>query len=100
MNPVHQHPTFAAAAHRLPYASAAGKSEVEFLSLPGKLHAAAFQQCGQLLTALRWEIKVLLDVYKRQGYELAPLDGSRSEVLTESITFAITGMKRTTQPGT
>lgn len=34
------------------------------------------------------------------GYELAPLDGSRSEVLTESITFAITGMKRTTQPGT
>lgn len=32
------------------------------------------------------------------GYELAPLDGSRSEVLTESITFAITGMKRTAQP--
>lgn len=32
------------------------------------------------------------------GYELAPLDGSRSEVLTESLTFAITGMKRTTQP--
>ena len=34
------------------------------------------------------------------GYELAPLDSSRSEVLTESLTFAITGMKRTTQPGT
>ncbi|HIY22481.1 MAG TPA: phage tail protein [Candidatus Flavonifractor merdigallinarum] len=32
------------------------------------------------------------------GYELSPLDGSRSEVLTESITFAITGMKRTTDP--
>lgn len=32
------------------------------------------------------------------GYELAPMDGSRSEVLTESITFAITGMKRSTQP--
>ena len=32
------------------------------------------------------------------GYELSPLDGSRSEVLTESITFAITGMKRTTSP--
>lgn len=31
------------------------------------------------------------------GYELAPLDGSRSEVLTENITFAITGMKRTTE---
>lgn len=34
------------------------------------------------------------------GYELAPLDGNRSEVLMESLTFAITGMKRTTQPGT
>ena len=34
------------------------------------------------------------------GYELAPLDSSRSEVLTESLTFAITGMKRNTQPGT
>ena len=34
------------------------------------------------------------------GYELAPLDSSRSEVLTESLTFAIPGMKRTTQPGT
>lgn len=32
------------------------------------------------------------------GYELSPLDSSRSEVLTESITFAITGMKRTTSP--
>ncbi len=32
------------------------------------------------------------------GYELSPMDSSRSEVLTESITFAITGMKRTTQP--
>ena len=30
------------------------------------------------------------------GYELAPLESSRSEVLTESLTFAITGMKRTT----
>ena len=31
------------------------------------------------------------------GYELAPMDGSRSEVLTESITFAITGLERTTE---
>ena len=29
------------------------------------------------------------------GYELAPMDGSRSEVLTESLTFAITGLERT-----
>ena len=32
------------------------------------------------------------------GYELSPMDGSRSEVLTESITFIFTGMKRTTAP--
>ena len=32
------------------------------------------------------------------GYELSPMDGSRSEVLTESITFTFTGMKRTTEP--
>ena len=32
------------------------------------------------------------------GYELSPLDGSQSDVLTESLTFAITGMKRTAQP--
>ena len=59
MNPVHQHPTFAAAAHRLPHASAAGKSEAECFSLLGEIHAAALQQSCQLLTALRWEIKVL-----------------------------------------
>ena len=32
------------------------------------------------------------------GYELSPMDGGRSEVLTESITFVITGVKRTMQP--
>lgn len=31
------------------------------------------------------------------GYELSPLDGSRSEVLTESLTFSYTGMERTTK---
>ena len=31
------------------------------------------------------------------GYELDPMDSSRSEVLTESITFAITGLERTTE---
>lgn len=30
------------------------------------------------------------------GYEVAALDGSRSEVLTESLTLAFTGMKRDT----
>ena len=32
------------------------------------------------------------------GYQLSPMDGSRSEVLTESITFAITGVKRNFEP--
>ena len=32
------------------------------------------------------------------GYELSPMDGNRSEVLTENITFAITGVKRTIHP--
>ena len=32
------------------------------------------------------------------GYELSPMDGNRSEVLTENITFAITGVKRTMVP--
>lgn len=32
------------------------------------------------------------------GYQLSPMDGSRSEVLTESITFAITGVKRSFEP--
>ena len=29
------------------------------------------------------------------GYQLTPMDGGRSEVLSESITFAITGVERT-----
>ena len=32
------------------------------------------------------------------GYQLSPMDSGRSEVLTESITFAITGVKRTFEP--
>ena len=32
------------------------------------------------------------------GYELSPMDGGRSEVLTESVTFAITGIKREIPP--
>lgn len=34
------------------------------------------------------------------GYELAPLDSSRSEVLMETVTFAVTGLRRTAaEPG-
>ena len=32
------------------------------------------------------------------SYELAPLDGAQSAVLTETMEFAITGFKRTAQP--
>ena len=38
-----------------------------------------------------WTLKDAMPI----GYELSPMDGARSEVLTESVTFAITGMSRT-----
>ena len=41
-----------------------------------------------------WSLKNALPI----GYELAPMDGGRSEVLSESLTFAITGMERITTP--
>lgn len=44
--------------------------------------------------AVTWTLKDAMPI----GYEMAPLDSSRSEVLMESLTFAITGMKRTAQP--
>lgn len=39
-----------------------------------------------------WSLKNALPI----GYELTPMDGGRSEVLSESLTFAITGMERKT----
>lgn len=42
-----------------------------------------------------WTLKDAMPI----GYELSPMDSSRSEVLTERLTFAISGMKRSTQPG-
>lgn len=39
---------------------------------------------------ITWSLKDALPI----GYELTPMDGSRSEVLSESLTFAITGMER------
>ena len=38
-----------------------------------------------------WSLKKALPI----GYELTPMDGGRSEVLSESLTFAISGMERT-----
>ena len=37
-----------------------------------------------------WSLKNAIPI----GYELTPMDGGRSEVLSESLTFAITGMER------
>ena len=41
-----------------------------------------------------WTLKDAMPI----GYELTPMDGGRSEVLSESLTFAIMGMSRETQP--
>ena len=42
--------------------------------------------------AVIWTLKGAMPI----GYELAPLDAGRSEVLMETLTFAITGLRRTT----
>ena len=39
-----------------------------------------------------WSLKNAVPI----GYELTPMDGGRSEVLSESLTFAIGGMERKT----
>lgn len=44
--------------------------------------------------AVTWTLKDAMPI----GYELSPMDGSRSEVLTESVTFAIQGVQRTVNP--
>lgn len=41
-----------------------------------------------------WSLKGAMPI----GYELAPMDGSRSDVLSESLTFSISGMERKTVP--
>ena len=41
-----------------------------------------------------WSLKDAMPI----GYELSPMDSSRSEVLTESVTFAIQGVERTVNP--
>ena len=42
--------------------------------------------------AVTWSLRNAMPI----GYELTPMDGSRSEVLSESLTFAFTGLERTT----
>lgn len=42
--------------------------------------------------AVVWTLKGAMPI----GYQITPLDSSRTEVLMESVTFAITGVRRTT----
>ena len=41
-----------------------------------------------------WSLKDAMPI----GYELSPMDSSRSEVLTESVTFTIQGVERNVSP--
>lgn len=43
---------------------------------------------------ITWTLKDAMPI----AYELSPMDGSRSEVLTESMTFQISGVERVTNP--
>lgn len=52
------------------------------------LNIVALNEQGK--RGVTWSLKNALPV----GYELAPMDGGRSEVLSESLTFVITGMER------
>ena len=54
------------------------------------LYIVALDDAGN--RGVTWSLKDALPI----GYELMPMDGGKSEVLSESLTFAITGMKRQT----
>ena len=43
---------------------------------------------------ISWRLKDALPI----GYEISPMDALRTEVLTESITFQITGVERILEP--
>ena len=64
----------------------AGLDEIPFMLRTRELCRLAVEQRG-------WVLRDAMPI----GYELDPMDSSRSEVLTESITFAITGLERTTE---
>lgn len=57
------------------------------------LHIIALDDRGE--PAVTWTLLQAVPI----GYELAAMDGNRSEVLTESVTFAIHGIKRQTHGG-
>lgn len=56
------------------------------------LEVVALNEYGR--PSVVWTLKDAMPI----GYELSPMDGSRSEVLMENLTFAVTGMKRKAEP--
>lgn len=73
------------------FAAAAGpESGPNGVGLRRTLNVVALDDKGN--RGVTWSLKNALPI----GYELTPMDGGRSEVLSESLTFAITGMERKT----
>ena len=59
-------------------------------SLRRTINVVALDDRGR--RGVTWSLKDALPI----GYELTPMDGSRSEVLSESLTFAVMGLERKT----
>jgi phage tail-like protein len=75
------------------FAAAAGShTGPSGLGLHRTLNVVALDERGR--RGVTWSLKGAMPI----GYELAPMDGSRSEVLSESLTFSISGMERKTEP--
>ena len=62
------------------------------LNLRRTINVVALDDHGN--RGVTWSLKNAMPI----AYELSPMDGSRSEVLTESMTFAINGVERVTRP--
>lgn len=75
------------------FAAAAGSiSGPSGQSLRRTLNVVALDERGR--RGVIWSLKNAMPI----GYELTPMDGGRSEVLSESLTFSIGGMERQTSP--
>lgn len=73
------------------FSAAAGpNSGPNGIGLRRTLNVVALDEKGS--PGVTWSLKNAMPI----GYTLTPMDGSRSEVLSESLTFAITGMERKT----
>ena len=73
-------------------AAAGSESGPSGSNLRRTINVVALDERGR--RGVTWSLKNAMPI----GYELAPMDGGRSAVLSESLTFAITGMERVTHP--